>query len=122
MSAFFDHAAGAALPVAVVLLILAASARAALWAPADDERTRRIAQQYLNPLSTWCLVALGVDAVALGASGRAGVLSLAVPLVLAAGATIVRLDAEAEPRAGVEPEHPAPEPPPTPETGSLWSR
>jgi hypothetical protein len=45
---FLDKVATASLPVAVCLFILAALARAALWAGAGDTR---VAEEYLEPLA-----------------------------------------------------------------------
>src|SRR4051794_36640441 len=137
MSGALHDVARAALPVAVVLLILAGAARCALALELDDARTAHVARQYLPALSTWCLVAIGVYAVALGGAGEIG----AAPLALAfgVGAAGVRVRArEAEVPVA---EAPVPEPPPadpapaaapagrlwnepagdTPRTG-LWSR
>lgn len=86
MTDLAHHIAGAALPVAIGLLGLALCARLALWAPADDARLRARAREYLVPLTTWCLAATGVYAVALGATGEAGVPSFALAAVIAGAA------------------------------------
>jgi len=121
VTSFFADVAGAALPVAVALLLLAAGARAALWAPVHDERARRIAREYLEPLCTWSLVAALAYAVGIGAGAKASVATLAVLLVLAATAILLRPGDEAAP----DPEPPA-EPPETPvappRQEGLWSR
>jgi hypothetical protein len=100
MSEFLHHAAGAALPIAIGLLILAATGRLALAADLDDARTRRLAGQYLGPLSTWCLVAVAVYVIALAGAGDAGMGALALALGLCAAALAVRLSADEEPAAG----------------------
>jgi hypothetical protein len=93
MTAFMHDVARAALPVAIALLVLAATARAAM-AGIDDERARRLAAQYLEPLSTWCLVALATHTVALGLAGEAGALSVALPLALGAAAVVLLVSGE----------------------------
>src|SRR3954465_12370076 len=84
---FLDKVATASLPVAVCLFILAALARAALWAGARDTR---MAEEYLEPLATWCLIAGVVHTVALGGVGDLTVGNLALPVVLALGAALLR--------------------------------
>ena len=135
MTAFFHDVARASLPVAIALLILAATARAALWARLDDERARRLAAQHLEPLATWCLVALATHTLALGLAGEAGAFPVAVPLALGAAAVMLRASGEAPERpampqaAAVAPAPataPAPAPvPATPSTdpprGPLWA-
>jgi hypothetical protein len=131
VTAVMHDVARAALPVAIGLLILAGTARAALWARLDDERARRIAAQYLEPLATWALVALATHTLSLGLAGEAGALSVALPLALGAAAVVLRMSGEAPERpaatraAPVAPP-PAPAPmPPTPSTepaaGTLWA-
>jgi hypothetical protein len=123
MSAFFGHVAGAALPVAVVLLIAAATARAALWAPLDDAQARRIAQQYLEPLSTWSLVAVATYAVGSFAAGTAGLAALGLTLLLGSAAVLLRHDEDATEPAGTEPQTPPAEEPPLGRSQpTLWSR
>jgi hypothetical protein len=130
MSVFSGHVAGAALPVAFALLIAAATARAALWAPLDDERARRIAQQYLDPLTTWCLVAVAAYAVGSFATGDAGLVPLGLTLLLGAAAVLLRPTEEHTPQpAPAEPEQPAAAPAPPAEEPAmrrsqpgLWSR
>jgi hypothetical protein len=133
MTAFLHDVARASLPVAIGLLILAGTARAALWARLDDERARRLAAQYLEPLATWCLVALATHALALGLAGEAGAFSVAVPLALAAATVLLRVSGEAAERpattraAAVAPAAapapaPAPATPPTdPPSNPLWA-
>jgi hypothetical protein len=117
MSGFLDDVAGAAMPVAVVLLVLAVAARAVLWAELDHPPARRIARQYLEPLTTWCLIALVTYAVGLGAAGKASLLTLGVPLVLAAVAILLRPGEHAEEPARVEADdRPAPAP-----GSALWA-
>ena len=125
MSGVAHHVAGAALPVALGLLALALCARLALWAPADDARLRAAARAYLAPLCTWCLVATGVYAVALGATGEAGVLGFAVAAVVAGVALALHGWEPATERAPARPEPPAAPvaPPPAAPAGhrSLWA-
>ena len=96
MTDFFHHAAGAALPVAIALLVLAAMAAVILRSSSCDEPARDIARHYLEPLTTWCLVALGVYTLAHGAAGDATTISFALPLALGAAAALVRSAGEQE--------------------------
>lgn len=89
MSGFMHDVARAALPVAIGLLVLAATARGVLSAPVDDPPARRLARLYLGPLSTWCLGALAVYTVARGAAGEARVGSFVLPLALGAAAAVL---------------------------------
>jgi len=98
MTAFMHDVARAALPVAVGLLACTAAAAAVLWSRFDDAQAQRLARQYLEPLSTWCLVALATHTLALGAAGEASVLSLVLPLALGAAAVLVRTAADSSPR------------------------
>ena len=145
MSELFTDVARAALPVGVALLLFAAVARGVLWAQLDDARAQRLARQYLEPLSTWALIALGVDLFASAASGDAGLTALALPVVLGVAAVLLRpvgsapaapaappapaTTAPAPPASAPAPAAPAPAPSPslwTDETqtrqGALWSR
>src|SRR4051794_21490094 len=106
MSGALHDVARAALPVAVVLLILAGAARCALALELDDARTAYVARQYLPALSTWCLVAIGVNAVALGGAGEIGAAPLALAFGVGAAAVLVRAP-EAQAPAG-EAERPVP--------------
>jgi hypothetical protein len=123
MSDFFGHVASAALPVAIGLLVLTAAARGVLWAQLEGDE-RRLAQQYLEPLATWCLIAAGTYAFAICASGDAGVLPLAAAIALAVAAILLRSDQTAavtadEPKRDVERQpRPKPDvrPSPVPET------
>jgi hypothetical protein len=90
MTAFLHDAAGASLPVAVGLLALAVAARGVLWAGIDHGPAQRVAERYLDPLALWCLVAVAVHTVALGAAGDADAFSFALPLALGVGAVLVR--------------------------------
>jgi len=90
MTTFMHDVARAALPVAIGLLTCTAAAAAVLWSRFDDAQAQRLARQYLEPLSTWCLVALATHTLALGAAGEASVLSLVLPLALGAGAVLLR--------------------------------
>jgi hypothetical protein len=91
MSEFFGHVADAALPVAIGLLVLTAAARGGLWAQLEGDE-RRLAQQYLEPLATWCLIASGTYAFAICAAGDAAVLPLAAAIALAGAAIVLRSD------------------------------
>jgi hypothetical protein len=84
MSSLLHHISTAALPVAIGLLTATALARVALWV--EDADTRRLARQYLDPLSIWCLVAVAVHTVALIGAGDASSGSLAIALAIAAAA------------------------------------
>ncbi len=90
---------------------------------ADDRALRRTARLYLEPLCTWCLIAVVVHGVALGATGTVSVAGIALMLLIAAAAVALPLgDAPQEP-AEAEPEPETPPPPPAPVAGgSLWSR
>jgi hypothetical protein len=131
MTALMHDVARASLPVAIGLLILAGTARAALWARLDDERARRLAAQYLEPLATWSLVALATHTLALGLAGEAGALSVALPLALGAAAVVLRAGGEAPERpaatraaavAAAPAAAPMPATPPTdPAAGPLWA-
>jgi hypothetical protein len=94
MSEFFGHIADAALPVAIGLLVLTAAARGVLWAKLEGDE-RRYAQQYLEPLATWCLIASAAYAFAICASGEAGVLSLAAAIALGVAAIVLRSETAA---------------------------
>lgn len=120
MTSFFDHVATASLPVAIGLLVLAAVARAALWAQLDDARVQRLAAQYLEPLATWSVIAALVNAVALGGSGELGFGGLALALAIAFAAMMLRPGTD----AAVAAPQPEPEPaePAAPRPGGLWSR
>ena len=105
MSTFFHDVASAALPVAIVLLLLAVAARAAVWQRIGGAE-ERFARTYLEPLALWCLGALAVHVLAVGAAGEAGVVSVGVPVVLGvvaallhpAGAAVARDALEADER------------------------
>jgi hypothetical protein len=107
MTAFLHDVARAALPVAIGLLACAAAARAVLWSGFDDAQAQRLARQYLAPLCTWSLIALGTHVVALGAAGEASVLALLLPLALGAAAVLLRVVPEQETAApAAEPARP----------------
>ena len=124
MSEALHHVTRAALPVAIALLSFTLAARAVLWAQLDHAPARRIASQYLEPLSTWCLIATGVYTLALGLRGDAELVAFVVPVVLGLGA--VRLSPSPEYSPDEEPEPAAPAPQPVTQTpvpaGHLWSR
>lgn len=112
-------AAGASLVVAMGLLMLAVAARTVRWAGIAHTPAQDLASQYLGPLGTWCLITAGANAFAVGATGDANVLSLALPLGLGAAAVLLRGDGDpvapaaadaAEERPAAD--RPAPEPAP----------
>jgi peptidoglycan/LPS O-acetylase OafA/YrhL len=131
MSAFMEDVARASLPVAIALLAFAAAARAVLWAQFDDAQTQRIARQYAEPLSTWCLIAAGTHLFALSAAGNAGAGSLVVAVGLGAAAALLRATSATTQSSKAAPAEqptapPAPAPAPTAEprpvpTGRLWA-
>lgn len=96
MSSFFHDASFAALPVAIVLLVLAASARGVIWAQIDDPRWQRLARAHLAPLSTWSVTAFITYALALVAAGEVATGKFALALVLAVAAAVVRLEDETD--------------------------
>jgi nucleoid-associated protein YgaU len=106
MSAFMHDVARASLPVAIALLAFTAVARAALWA--DDPAFVRVGRQYLEPLSVWCLAAVGVQLFAVVAAGDAGVLSLLLPIAMGAAAALLRPSEEATPAPAAAPQVAAP--------------
>jgi hypothetical protein len=126
MSGLAHDVAGASLPVAITLALLAAAARALRWAPV---------RQYLEPLTTWCLVAVLVHALAVGLAGEASIGTLAIPLVVALAAVLLRPAGEQKAPVAAETAPPAPaaaDPTPSapaatpatspaPATGALWS-
>ena len=123
MTDALHHVTQAALPVAFGLLSLALAARAVLWAELDHAPARRIARQYLEPLSTWCLIATGVYTLALGLRNDAELVAFVVPLVIAVAAVLVR------PAREPAREEPRPEPAPEPaapvarsQAATLWSK
>jgi len=101
VNSFYHSASSAALPVAIVLLVLGASARGVVWAQIDDPRWVRIARQYLAPLSTWAVAAFITYALTLVAAGEAATGRLALALVLAVAAAVLRLESEEEAPAPV---------------------
>jgi hypothetical protein len=123
MTEALHHVTRAALPVAILLLSFALAARALLWAEIDHAPARRIARQYLEPLSTWCLIATGVYTLALGLRGDAELVAFVIPVVIGIGAVLLRPAGEPS-RTTPEPE-PAVAAPVTPTpapAGHLWSR
>ena len=122
MSTFLADVADAAAPVAVGLLIGAAAARIVLER-LDHASARDVAGRYLEPLTTWCLIAIAVHAAALLAAGDAGILSLS--LILIAGGLAVLLRLVDDPVEVVEPEPEAPPVATAPvpvSNGPLWAR
>ena len=100
MSAFLGDVASAALPVAIALLLAAAAACGVLWVEVDGARAQRQARLYLEPLSTWCLIALAVYVVAHITAGGS-LLVLFLPLGLAVLAALLRsADETDEPAEG----------------------
>jgi hypothetical protein len=106
MSAFMHDVARASLPVAIALLAFTAVARAALWA--DDAAVVRLGRQYLEPLSIWCLGAVGVQLFAVVAAGDAGALSLLLPIAMGAAAALLRPSEEGAPAAAPRKREPTP--------------
>ena len=124
MTSFLSAVADASLPVAVGLLILAAAARGVSWLVPDDPRMERLAREYLEPLSTWCLIALAAHTFALVAAGRTDVIGVALPIVLAVVAVVLRDDSvEEELVADEYPAAPSSAPAPVAEpVAGLWAR
>ena len=114
--------ANAALPVAVGLVLLAVAARAVLaWT--DDAEAHALARTYLEPLTTWCLIAIFAYGIARAIAGEVGVISLGVALVIGFCAVFLRdWSREEEPAMVVEepPVPPAAAPPRS--SGPLWAR
>jgi hypothetical protein len=92
MSDALHHVAVASLPVAIGLLVLAAVARAVLWADVKDERLARVAREHLGALSIWCLILVAVHALALGAAGELGAGSFGAALAIGAAAVLLRTE------------------------------
>jgi hypothetical protein len=126
MTEALHHVTRAALPVAILLLSLTLAARCLLWAQLDHAPARRIARQYLEPLSTWCLIATGVYTLALILRADAELVAFVVPVALAAAAVLLRTVGEPSPDEP-EPEPvtrsaPAVPPPPAPaQAANLWA-
>ena len=129
MSAFMHDVARASLPVAIALLAFTVVARAALWA--DDPAFVRVGRQYLEPLSVWCLGAVGLQLFAVVAARDAGALSLLLPIAMGAAAALLRPSEEAPAPAAARPPRkreaapapptpPTPAPAPSPAPASLW--
>jgi len=122
MSTFLADVAEAAAPVAVGLLIGAAVARVALER-LDHAGARDVASRYLEPLTTWCLIAIAAHAAALIAAGDAGVLSLSLVLIAGGLAVLLRLADDPDEIIAPEPEAPPVAPAPVPVSdGPLWAR
>lgn len=117
MSDLLHHLSVAALPVAIGLVALALAAWGALAAQLEDAETVRLARSYLEPLSTWALIAIGVHTLTLLAAGDATGLALALALALAAGAVALRI--APEPQQHTAPTSPPPVSPPDPEPAPL---
>jgi Mn2+/Fe2+ NRAMP family transporter len=135
--------AHAALIVSLALLLLAAVACGVQMTQVKDAQAQRLARLYLEPLSTWCLAAVVVYALALVASGNSQALSLALPVGVGVAAALLRWSDEphetaaattsaasagrrpatADAAATSPADAPAPLAAPVrPSTGSLWSR
>jgi hypothetical protein len=125
VSNLFHSASAAALPVAIVLLVLGASVRGVIWAQIDDPRWVRIARQYLAPLSTWSVAAFITYALTLVAAGEAATGPLALALVLAVAAAVIRLESVEEEPAVAPRDHAVAggsEAVPPAAPGGLWAR
>jgi len=101
VSTFFHDVASATVPVAIVLLLLAAAARVAVWQHIGGAE-ERLARAYLEPLALWCLGALAVHVLAVGAAGEAGVVSVGVPVILGVVAALLHPAGEAVARDALE--------------------
>ena len=66
----------ASLAVAIALVLAAGVARVLVLT--DDGALRRTARLYLEPLCTWCLIAVVVHGVAMGATGTVSVAGIAL--------------------------------------------
>src|SRR4051812_5097314 len=128
MTDALHHVTRAALPVAIALLSFALAARGVLWAQLDHAPARRIARQYLEPVSTWCLITTGVYTLALGLRGDAELVTFVVPVAIGVAAVLLRPARERSEEPDREPEPAAPAPAAHPVTptpvpaGHLWSR
>jgi len=126
MTEALHHVTRAALPVAIVLLSLTLAARCLLWAELDHAPARRIARQYLEPLSTWCLIATGVYTLALILRADAELIAFVVPVAIAVAAVLLRTAGEPsadgpEPEPVRRAEPTAPAPAPSAQATTLWS-
>src|SRR4051794_32384305 len=122
MTSFLHDVAGAAFPVAIALLALAVAARGVLWVAVDDERTQRVARLYLEPLSTWCLVAIAVHAFAAVAAGEASIGSMVVAILVGGAALALRPGLEVATSEAPVASPVAAEPHiPVPADGPLWA-
>jgi hypothetical protein len=110
--------AGAALPVAIGLLALAAGARGALAARVEE----RIARLYLEPLSTWAAIAFAAYLLAVLAAGHPGVVSIAVAITLGAVALLLREPGTSTAPAATPPPGRPATTPPAPAGGPLSDR
>ena len=104
------------------LVLAAVVARVLVYA--DDRGLRRTAELYLEPLCTWCLIAVVAHGVALGAAGTVSVGGITLTLLIAAAAVALPIgDAPQEPAAAQpQPRPETPHPPAPAARGSLWSR
>src|SRR4051794_27477134 len=115
--------ANAAFPVAIGLVLLALIARAA-QSFVDDDQTHRLARDYLEPLTTWCLIATFIY---LGAHAAAGSISVWTVVIAAAiGIAAIFCRDSAPTVEDTEDEPLIPEPAPAPAVaphrtgGPLW--
>jgi hypothetical protein len=111
MSGVLHDVAAAALPVAIGLVALAATARGLIAVELDHAPAQRLAAQYLDALGIWALAAVATHVLALGLAGELGLGSLIVPVALGVAAVLLRTTA-GEPVAAATPV--AQTPPPTP--------
>ena len=111
------------LPMTIGVFLLALTTGGLLWARRGGEEMRRLASRYLEPLCTWCLVAVAIVTFVRLAAGDAGVW-LCLPLALATAALWVLATPEAAHPAEVAPPQ-VPPPPAAPEapapSASLWA-
>jgi hypothetical protein len=119
--------ASAGLPVAIGLLVCAAAARAVLWTGFDEADVQRLAREYLDPVSTWGLGAVGIYLFARTAADGMSIGTFFIASVLGAALLAVWRPQEEEATVVEEPP-PAGEPTVAVERverardGRLWSR
>jgi hypothetical protein len=118
MSGVLHDIARAALPVAIILASLTATACGVIWTRVDGARAQRLARAHVEALATWCLVWATVTAVADVLAGRPfGAVEL--PLAICAASVLVLATVgETAPReAAPDPAPTAPAAAPT----TLWA-
>ena len=114
--------ANAAFPVAIGLILLALIARAA-QSLLDDDQTHRLAREYLEPLTTWCLIATFIYLGAHAAAGDIGVWTVVIAAAIGIAAIFCRDSASTDEDTDDEPYTPEPVAPAAapPRTGGpLW--